>query len=333
MAKSTYVRSGSGTIPVDELFVSTMIKRKNTIVDLVFKEKILLAKFLARKNTGLLSDGGDQFFIPMEVDVNPHGGWISETGGVSMNNFDPLAGATYLPKNIAYNVVFPRKDQRVNKGSSRLHSIIKIKEDNTVKSMRKDLEEAIVVGTGGTTLLPDGLTRLIPATARASQTTVIGNIDPAVFSWWRTQYISMTGRPALQFLPDDMLTMQNTIELEDGKVDWWFTTQTIAEMYEKNQLDFLTRSETKVGDNNYMTIKYKGADIIMSKLAPSGEMRAIDDRAIDLCVDSDNWFDWTDWKEQVNVPKTKHKQILSVCATARNSAENLGCIDNISLTG
>jgi len=94
-----------------------------------------------------------------------------------------------------------------------------------------------------------------------------------------------------------------------------------------------TDSKTKIGDATFETVKFKGLPIIFDKYAPSGELRMVTNSGLLWCVDPGYYMKWTDSKEAVNLPLTKFRQLVTVCAMARTSARSHGCIFNISANG
>jgi len=329
MAKSYYKVDNSTTVEMDQLFVTTMDRRAKQLVDQIFKKNIALAFLLSMKDTTMIQ-GGKQFIVPLEVEENPHGGWINDEEGIPMDDYDPVDAAIYGPKSLSYNVRFSREQRFVNRGDVRVHSLMSIKERNTIKSMQKRLEEAIWTGDGTNQKVMDGLPKIIPATVPASQSVTVGGISPSSKSWWRTQARNMSGMAAAAELEAELLTLYNDIALEGGTVNMNFTSQDIAETYEKNQMDYLSVGMTKVGDFNFETIKYKGGPISFSDLAPAGEWRMVDKEALIFAVDPAYWMRWTKDKEQVDNPFTSHRQILSRCNLCRREARTLGCIYNIT---
>ena len=77
-------------------------------------------------------------------------------------------------------------------------------------------------------------------------------------------------------------------------------------------------------------MQYKRKPIFISEYAPVGEWRLVDSRNIKFCVDTMYWFHWTDWKEVVNIPITKHKQLVCCFQMSRTQARHLACIYNIA---
>lgn len=251
-----------------------------------------------------------------------------------MDDFDPLSAAIYKPKNIAANVRWGRNEQRVNRGSSRIHSLINIKKKNTEKTIRRKLSLGVCTGAGGNTKEMDGIQRLIQAAAPADQTLVVGNVDPSVIPDWRTFGRSMSGVVAGSKLEEYMLVEYNKIEDEVGAPSVIWTDRTTQEIYENNQRDFLTSNgKVKIGDFTFELCQFKEMPILRDKDLPAGEMRFIHNEYLYFCVDSMFDFFWTPWKEQVNVPVTKHQQILTVCNLARSAGRCFSCLFSISETG
>ncbi len=329
MASESYTVDGSTTIEMEQLFISTMDKRMKSIIDQIFSANVALAWMLSRKNTDLIGDGGKQFIVPLEVAENPNGGWIDVEEGISMDDYNPVDAAIYEGKDCAYNLRLGRYQQRVNRGSSKIFSLLQMKEENTVKTMRKLMEIGLWTGNG-TDKVMNGLPLLVPATEPASQTTKIGDISPSTKTWWRSLAINMSGIPAAAKLEARMLDLWDDIGLEGGNVDVIFTDTGTKKTYEKNQMDFISTGFVKIADFNFEAVKYKSAPIAVSKYATVGQLRMIDSSGIVFCVNPAAWFQWTAWKEQVNVPITKHRQLLSNVQLARKEARVTGCIYNIT---
>jgi hypothetical protein len=323
--KITHVEAGgSSTVEMDSLWVSTTKKRHNQIVDNIFRDRPVLAYMRERKNTDFLSDGGDMFIIPLELAENPNVEWIGKDQGLSMDDFDPLTAAQYTPKDIAANVKFSRHEMRVNAGSQRVFSLIDTKIKNTEKTMKKLMSQGVCTGAGGNTLEIDGLTRLIEAAVPASQTLVIGRVDPATVADWRTFGVNMSGEVAGSVLEEFMLDMYKDIVDEVGPPHVIFADQDTENTYELSARDYITSGgRVKIADFTF--------DMCM--FIPSGELRFCHSEFFYFCVDSRYDYAWTDWKEQVNVPFTRHKQLLTTCATARSAGRGFGCLFNISATG
>lgn len=69
--KVTYSRRGTESVPMDSIWATTKDKLTKLIKDQIFRAYPLLAYVYSRKNTEFLSDGGEQFIIPLELAENP----------------------------------------------------------------------------------------------------------------------------------------------------------------------------------------------------------------------------------------------------------------------
>ena len=331
MPKATYQKRGSSTVDMDGLFASTLDYRKDDIVDQIFVKKPALAYMLERKQTQCINDA-EQFLIPMEHERNPNGGMIDEEEGISMDDFDPDTMAIYSAKTAAYGVRFGRKQKRVNAGKSKIYSLIDHKIKNTQKSLRDTLSSQLWTGSG-TGKQANGLTRLIPATAKASQSVSIGGLSPSTYAWWRTQATNMANMAAATYLEEEMLSMYNIIEDETGAPDVIFCDRATQEIYENNAKEFVRVDARKIANVTFTMTHYKDMPIIRDKEAPVGELRMITNDQISFEVDPDYWFEWTGWKEIPNLPFTTVKQVVCVFQMCRSAARGLGCIYNISVDG
>jgi hypothetical protein len=329
MATQTYTIQGV-TAEAEQIFISTLNKRVKDgyVNDQIFYGHPAMAWLYGRKNTALLV-GGKQFELAVSVLENPTAQMINYNQGLSMDDFDPYKMAAYWPVLAAAAVSWPLDVQAMNRGDGRLFSIIDNKIEITIETLRNTISQQLWNGTG-TGVQANSIQTLIPATAKASQSTSVGGLSPSTYAWWRTQATTMSGLDATAELEAKMLNMRNTIEAQGGKVDIILTDQGTAETYEKNQLNFLVAQNVKIGDANFNTITYKGTPITFDIDAPAGELRMIDNRAITFCVDPQFDFAWTDMKEIPNVPFFKTKQVVERFQLARKSARWLGCIYSIT---
>jgi hypothetical protein len=241
-----------------------------------------------------------------------------------MDDYDPFTAGRYDPKYAAYGVAWPMEVQSINKGDTRVFSLIDKKIDNTVETLRDTLADQLINGSGAGKNA-NGLTTLIPATAKTSQSASVGGISPSGNLWWQTQAINMTGMSAATDLENQMLVMYDTIFAETGDPDTIVTDITTKETYENNAKDFITlNGKTKIADVTFEMCQYKGMPIIYDKNAPAGELRMLTREYIKFCVDPDFWFAWTARKDLPNVPFKKFQ-------FARTSARAHGCNYNIAV--
>jgi len=326
MAKATYTKRG-GTVEMNQLFATTLDKVQDYVEEQIFKDRPALAVCMENKDEKMFA-GSEQARGSIITGKNPNGGWINENDGLSMDDYDPFEQYLYYPKHAGYGVRWSKEQQRVNRGSGKIMSLIDEKIENTVESLRDTINEGLWGSGGGDQM--NGLQNMIPATVPASQTTSFGGINPSTTSEWRTKAINMTGLSSISDLEDNMLQMWNDIYVDKGKVDYIFTDQTTHQTYEKNARDFIYTSEVKIADTNFELCQYKRKPLIFDNEAPSGEMRFIDRRHFKMAIDPEYWFAWTDWKEAVNLPFTKFKQVLCDLNLCTNARRRLGCIFNIS---
>lgn len=331
MPKSTYYRPASdASTPVHEqLFLSTMDKLgQKGIEDMITIDRPVLAMMMAMKDTVLLA-GTQQARITVSTSYNPTGGWIDETEGISMDDYDPFEALYYWVKHLGRAIVWTKEQQRINRSSpQRVFSIVDEKLKNTIETLKRDLSVGLFSNGGGKVM--DGLRKMIPATLQQDQTVSVGGKNPADFTWHRTQAIDMSGDSAVTDLEDNMLVMWNNIYIQMGMTDYICTDQRTHQTYEKNAREFIFTGPSKIGDMQFETVQYKKTPIIFDAEAPEGEMRFIDKKEIKFLVDPMFWFRWTDYKEPINLPFQKHKQIVCDCNMGRVQARRLGCIFNIS---
>lgn len=326
MALKTVYTKRDESARMDQLFATTVDTLVDHFEEQVFKDRPSMAILFELMDREMFA-GGEQARIPIITGKNPNGGWVDEDEGLSMDDYDPTNTAIYWPKSAAYGVKWTKAQMRANRGKNQKISLIDMKIDNTVESLRDTINEGSWGSGGGKTM--DGWQNMIPATAEASQSVSFGGIDPSQVIEWRTKAINMSGDSAISQLEDRMLTMWNRLFVDKGQVSYIFTDRITHETYEKNARDMVLAKIAKIADVNFELLHYKGAPLVFDNEAPAQEMRFIDRRHVKFAIDPEYWFTWTDWKEALNVPFTKHKQVVCDLNLCTNARRRLGCIFNI----
>lgn len=331
MAKATYLKRGA-TPTMGETFLAVWDKMLNETLDQFFRDYPWLAWLKERMDTKYAA-GAEQIQMRALTGENPNGGWLDWEEPVAMDDFDPFDGLIYYWKLLGYGTRHSFYQKRTIRGDTKQFNSHEEKREATLSTIQKQLSLGSHRGSGGTGKQMDGLTRLIPATASAAQTVVIGNQSPATKAWWRTQYVNMTGFAAASHLENKMLELWDLIRVPGGMVDVIVCDIATRQIYEKNQVDFITTHETKIADNNYELCQYKRKPIIDDADAEPQELRMIDNRAIKFCCDPEYYFKWTGEKPIPDVMFSTVNQIAVVCNMVRKSARWLGCLDNITEEG
>ena len=333
MAKSTYYRPfRSQTTPThDELFVTSWDNLgEEGVVNVIKTARPALAAMMTMMDRKKLR-GGEQAFINVATEFNPHGGWVNLDEAIDMDNWNPFERLYYDRKHIVRPVVWTAEEQQVNSGSSKIVDIISEKIELTLDTLKEDFSDGIWGDGGGKQM--DGLRNLIPASTAANQTTRVGNLDPSDHVWHRTYGVDMTGIAAANELERYMSSTLNTITIQGAEITWLFCDQTTHEIYEENSREFLMSQPTKIADMTFELCKFKGIPLIFDKDAPSGEIRFVDSRELFFMIDPSWWLKWTGWKEHYHIPFQKGKQILCTCNLGRRQARRLACMFDIAENG
>jgi hypothetical protein len=327
MGTASYTVKGD-TPTMDQLFISNFQQREKEVIDQIFLHRPALAKLLEWKDTKMLGAGGEQFEIPVQTGTNPNGGMIDPDTGLSLDDYDPLDMLLYDPKYAAYNLRWGLNQKAVNKGKNVVFKLIDQKIQNTIETLRDTLNDQLWNGSGSG-LNTYGLSTLVPATAKASQSTAIGGKNPSSNAWWRSQYKNATGLSSATYFNDIIEEVYNNIEANGGMPDCAFCDERTLRYFTNYTLDALRLKPTKIGNKSFDLYQYRNMPIIFDINAPEGEMRLIGKDAIKFCVDPDYWMSWTGWKELPDVPFASVRQIVCRFAIARCSARTVACIDNI----
>jgi hypothetical protein len=316
------------TEAIDNLYTTTWQHMKGTAVDNIFDSTPLW--FWLRSNGRLKTQvGGRHIVESIEYAKNDGVKFLGKGGTVSMNDREFLTEAFYDWRYLVAPLVRFGVDDQVNRGRTKIMSLVNSKLSNAENSLIDTLETTMFAGAGAVNGAFDGLQHLVADDPTAS--VEIGLINQNTNTFWRNKFSDMTGVSFATSGIDRMRTMLNDVmnnRLKD-RTDIIVSGQSPYEFYEDAAFTKLEVQNTKLAELGFEHQVFKGIPMIWSPACSNQRMYFLNTRFISVVYDPGMYFDMTEWKpipEQVN---DRAAQIASAITTTTNRRRVQGVIMDI----
>jgi len=224
---------------------------------------------------------------------------IAKGGKVTILNPEILTVAKFDWKTVAGSVVRLHSDDTENTDKYSILNQADAKLKNLELSMI-DYFEGILFGDGSGNggLDFDGLQNLVSVTPTVG---TVGGFDrsDAAYSWWRnfqrTYSVTnmLSGDIGILF---NLRKMYNSISIGNDHPTLGLMDQASYELTEASLVPMLRIYDAGMGDAGFEALKYKGTALTYSPSAPAGEARFLNERYIELIINTHANFAMTDWK-------------------------------------
>lgn len=300
---------------LDNLYTTTWQNMQSEVADNIFNAAPLW--FWLKDGGRLVPENGGRFLTePLEYDKNDSVTWIGKGGSVALNDYEFLTVAKYDWKYLVASMVRFGQDDQQNRGKNMIINFMNAKMENTKNALITELETALF-GASGTAAGPgasnrfDGLQLQVPDDPTVSGST-LGGIDPSVYTWWRSQTASLSGKSFATYGISYLRTLINSCQLnrKQDRPDILVSGQSQYEYYEDGLLSYYRITDNKLGDAGFENIKFKGIPWVWS---PScvGRIYAINTKFIKVKYDPMMFFTATEWKPIPNQVNDRAAQIIS----------------------
>ena len=315
------------TEAIDNLYTSTWQHMKGNVVDNIFDATPF---WFWMKDKGRLrtQSGGRHILEPLEYAKNDGVKFLGKGGTVSLNDREFLTEALYDWRYLVAPLVRFGVDDQVNRGKTKILSLVEAKLSNAENSLVDQLETSLFAGVGAAGGAFDGLQHLVQDDPTSS--TVVGSINQSSNSWWQNKTKDLTGVSFATSGVDEMRTMLNNVtnnRLKD-RSDIIVSGQTPFEFYEDAAFAKLEIHNTKLAELGFDHQVFKGIPMIWSP-ACSTRMYFLNTSFLSFVYDPAMFFDMTEWKaipEQVN---DRAAQIATACTTTTSRRRVQGVIHTI----
>lgn len=268
----------------DDIVTTTLQNYEPDIADNATVSTALLDR-LRRKGKVKMTDGGRTIVRPLEVALNPNGGWFSGYDVLNVTPFEPFSAAEYAWKQAYEPVVWSGEERRKNQGRSQIIDLITSRISNSRKSLVDMVASASYSdGTGFGGKQMHGLGLMVVA---APGTGTVGGIPRDTNTFWRNQTQTVDFDAAINLAtnaPSAFLSAMNQLALKctrgTDRPDMW-VADTIGYTRYLESLQPLQRiTSEEVAGAGFTALKYFGvgasSDVVLDNgYCPAKTMYAL----------------------------------------------------------
>lgn len=306
----------SKTEQFDTLYSTTWQNLRNVVVDQIFTATPFWY-WLYSRNRIRREEGGRWLGIQLLYGKNNTVRTISRGGTVSIDKPENITTASYDWKTLAGSLVRYYEDERKNRGRNQIINWIKTDMRTLELSMVDHLEGMLLGdGTGNGGLDFDGLGNIVSDVA--GQT--VAGINSGTYTWWDNKRFTWNGSDSVA---KNLRKAYNTASIGNDHPSLLFGSQAIHEAYEDQLTGILQVNQTppSLGDMGFEVLRFKGSGFTYSNHTsfPTTLLYMLNERYMELVVDSMADFTMTEWKPIPNQPFDRVAQIVFAANMVSNN--------------
>ena len=315
------------TEAIDNLYTSTWQHMKGGAVDNIFTATPFW--FWMRDKGRLRTQAGGRHILePIEYAKNDRVKFLGKGGTVSLSDQEFLTEAIYDWRYLIAPLVRFGVDDQVNRGKTKILSLINAKLSNAENSLVDTLETTLFAGAGAAGGAFDGLLHLVQDDPTSS--TTVGGINQSTHTWWQNKFNDMGSISFATSGVDRMRTLLNDVtnnRLKD-RTDIILSGQDPYEFYEDAAFAKLEIQNTKLAELGFDHLTFKGIPLVWSP-ACGTRMYFLNTRFLSYVYDPAMFFDMTEWKAIPDQVNDKAAQIATANTTTTSRRRVQGVIFDI----
>lgn len=279
-----------------ELVATTWRKHAKDTKDALTKNNAFLRR-LSKKGMTRTEDGGLTIVQALDYANNSTYQRYSGYDVLNVGASDVLTAAEYQWRQIAINVTASGQELRINNGGNKIINLAKAKIKNAHRTAKNNFSVDLY-GDGTLTNQINGLQALIADTGGGT----IGGIDSNTWAFWKNKVQSAAApigggaavTPGPTTIEGLMLGLWLSLVRGDDKPDLIVTSNDYFTLYEQSQLSIKRYTSSDEADGGFISLKYKGADVIFDGGSgiPDSRMYFINSDYMSLVSHTD--ADWTE---------------------------------------
>lgn len=247
-----------------ELVTTTFRKHRKEINDNLSKNNALLAR-LDKKGNTRLEDGGLSIVEPLDYAANGTYQRYSGYDTLNIGASDVISAAEFPWRQIAINVVASGLELRTNSGDAKIISLAKSRMKNAIRTFKNNFSSD-VYSDGTLSNQINGLQALVSDLG----TGTVGGIDSATWTFWKSILQSaaapLQGGGAIAVSATTfeslMLPLWMALSRGDEHPDLIVASNDYFTFFENSQTPLRRYTSDDKGDAGFLSLKYKGADVI-----------------------------------------------------------------------
>ncbi|MBU1956041.1 MAG: phage major capsid protein [Candidatus Margulisbacteria bacterium] len=322
------------TIDLDTLYSATWDALLETkAIDLVY-EATPLTYFLLKAGNIRSQVGGTNINVRLMYGKNTTTRFLRIGDQMSVEKAEIITQASYDWKYGGTNIVRHWQHDQQNAGKSQIADMVLDDINNAKASLMDILEEKLIAGdgTGDDGRDPDGLQNIVSVTPNVG---VVGNLDAAIYPWWRNR-LKVSG--GIGKLLTDTANLINTCSRGGAgdtvgvdRPNLAITDQTTYELYQQELVNMYKLVPTDV-NIPFPNVGYFGMPIMWSAASDvnKGELRLLNTKYLRMVADPTYQFAMTDWKQSSDVINDRMAQIMLVFNLICSNRPKQGVITGIT---
>lgn len=314
---------------LDTLYSTTWQNMREETIDNIFNATPL-TYWLYDGDRIRREDGGRWIGVPLMYAKNLTVQTLGPGGTISIAPVEHTTTAQFDWKFMAGSVLRLFAEDTWNKGKAAIQNKVKNDLKNLELSMIDKLETIFFGdGTGNAGKDFDGLANLVSTTPALG---TVGGFDRATYTWFRNfqrTYGTVGMDAADKGILFNFRKVYNSISIGNDHPTLIMTGQDVYELYEAQMTTILQLTKTKLADAGFDALSYKGSALTYSPSAPSGQARFLNERYIELIINSNADFLMTNWKDIPN-QLDRVVQVVVEGNLTINNARMHGVLDTIA---
>lgn len=281
----------------DALASTTLANHEATLVDNISRQ-LPLYDFLKRKDRVKNKNGGSEIRIPVLTDFNSTSATYALYETLDITPQDGISAAQYPWKQHAVSISIAGLEEAMNSGEEEVIDLLEAKIKQAEITAADDFSDYFAGdGTGNSGKNPLGLKALIGDAS--SSVTVVGGIDAATSTFWR----SYVERTATQLDLPYLETAYNKASRGSDTPDGVFSGVTLFEKYVSLLTPALRLTDPKVGEAGFRNVLYKGATWVPDaglETSEVGSVYFVNSDYVGITTLRNQWLKMTPFKSPVN---------------------------------
>lgn len=247
-----------------ELVSTTFRKHAKEIKDNVSKNNALLRRVYDKGNVRR-EDGGLTIVAPLDYAENNTYQRYSGYDVLNVGASDVISAAEYQWRQIAINVVASGLELRTNSGDTRIINLVKARLKNAIRTFKNNFS-ADIYSDGTLANQVNGLQALVADAG----TGTVGGIDSSTWTFWKNKVQSAAApiqgggaiTPGATTMESLMLPLWLSLVRGDDQPDLIVMDNNYFTFFEQSQTSIKRYTDSTKADAGFVTLKYKGADVI-----------------------------------------------------------------------
>lgn len=280
----------------DTILSTTLANHMPKLVDNVFSARPLVY-FLKQAGQIRTVGGGAKIVMPLMHGQNGTAASYSAYDTISITPQTGITSAEFNWKQYAASITISGIEEAQNNSEEAIIDLLEAKTFQAEETITEKFDQMFIqsdltagaTGNSGKDWL--GLAALVK-----NSTAVVGGIDPAVDTWWKSYKNTTAGALTLA----QMRTGYNSVSVGNDQPNVILTTQTLFEKYE----DLLQPQErfmdAKTADGGFQNLLFKGAPVVYDNYVSTGDVYFLNTKYLRLVGHSDTWFKPTPFVRPTN---------------------------------